>query len=42
MVAAQGLEMHGVGEQEEENAKEEGEIEAMPFVENQEDENERA
>src|SRR5271157_671138 len=41
MAAAQGLEMHGVGEQKEEKAKEEGEIEAMPFVEDQEDESER-
>lgn len=42
LVAAQSLEMHGVGEQEEEKSKEDGEIGSMPFIEDQKDESERA
>src|SRR5208283_3089435 len=42
LIAAQGLEMHGVGEQEEEKSKEDGEIGAMPFEDNQQDKSEWA
>src|SRR5208282_3910177 len=42
MITAQGLEVHGMGDEKKEKAEEDGEVRAMPLEDGQEDERERA